>query len=380
MSFKLRIVRSNDLSKRSYVCFYKDGKRYREFNGSNLALDIKPNFALTLEERDKLLRKLEHELLKALENDQYPATKLKEEITEAIVEIPTTSSLLKNALDKKLNSSLSKFYKRNMKYIHDDLVRFLTDAELQGPITSLKTKRMDEFLSKYKTSGTYYMNKRRDLTVLISSVSRELEVPLSMVTNTNRMKSQARLHQIYRKEQLQPILTYLKQNNPNLYLCCLITYGCFLRPHEEVRKLSIHHIKKDFSEIHLSGSENKGRRVRVVSIPTYVREVLKDRCQGNPQDTNIFTQTVKPFNDAYFNTQWKRCWDKMYKLGLVETNQTLYSFRHTAAVNVYHKTKDVHILQQLLGHSDMIVTLKYLRGLGELNSEKLKEVMPELEL
>ena len=63
---------------------------------------------------------------------------------------------------------------------------------------------------------------------------------------------------------------------------------------------------------------------------------------------------------------------------MIKPNQTLYSFRHTAAVNVYHKTKDVHILQQLLGHSDMIVTLIYLRGLGELNSDKLREVMPEL--
>lgn len=47
----------------------------------------------------------------------------------------------------------------------------------------------------------------------------------------------------------------------------------------------------------------------------------------------------------------------MLKLGLIEKDQTLYSFRHTAVVNVYKKTKDLHILQQLLQHSNMIVTL-----------------------
>ncbi|MCF8452098.1 MAG: tyrosine-type recombinase/integrase [Pedobacter sp.] len=380
MSYEIRIVTSNDLNKRSYVTFYYKGKRVREYNGNNIGIDLKPNYAKTIRERSKLLKQLEHEIIKVLEQDMYPLSTGAEFISEAVDKIPTTLSLLKNALDKKLNSSLSKFYKRNMKYIHDNLVSFLTDQELQGPIISLKTKRIEEFLSRYKTSGTYYMNKRRDLTVLFSSISKEIEQPLLIIKNTDRMKSQARLHQIYRKEQLQPILEYLKVNNPNLYLCCLITYGCFLRPHEEIRKLCFSHIKKDFTEIHLSGAENKGRKVRVVSIPLYVRQVLKERWTEQPQEFNIFTNSTKPFNDAYFNTQWKRCWDKMYKLNLVETNQTLYSFRHTAAVNVYHKTKDVHILQQLLGHSDMIVTLKYLRGLGELNSDKLKEVMPELDI
>ena len=63
---------------------------------------------------------------------------------------------------------------------------------------------------------------------------------------------------------------------------------------------------------------------------------------------------------------------------MIKPNQTLYSFRHTAAVNVYYKTKDIYILQQLLGHYDMAVTLKYLRGLGEFNHDQLKNLMPEL--
>ena len=116
MSFKIRIVSSKELSKRSYVCFYKDGKRFREFNGNNIGLDIKPNFASSISERDKLLRKLEHELLKALESEEYPKASILEN-SEILNEVPTTLNLLKNALDKKLNSSLSKFYNRNKKLL-----------------------------------------------------------------------------------------------------------------------------------------------------------------------------------------------------------------------------------------------------------------------
>jgi site-specific recombinase XerD len=69
----------------------------------------------------------------------------------------------------------------------------------------------------------------------------------------------------------------------------------------------------------------------------------------------------------------------MFEKKLIYENQTIYSFRHTAAVKVYRKTKDLHLLQQLLGHSDMIVTLKYLRGLGEVNMDRLREAAPDLD-
>ena len=69
----------------------------------------------------------------------------------------------------------------------------------------------------------------------------------------------------------------------------------------------------------------------------------------------------------------------MYTQGILQKDQTIYSFRHTAAVDVYNRTKDIHIIQQLMGHSTMIVTLNYLRGLGELNSQQLKDALPVLE-
>ena len=42
---------------------------------------------------------------------------------------------------------------------------------------------------------------------------------------------------------------------------------------------------------------------------------------------------------------------------------TLYSFRHTGAIKVFEKTGSPQKLQQVMGHSDMKVSLTYLRGL-----------------
>lgn len=152
----------------------------------------------------------------------------------------------------------------------------------------------------------------------------------------------------------------------------------FLRPHNEVRLLAKKHFNKDYTVITLSGFENKSRVIRSVNVPVFVQEKIKPILDSVKRDDNIFSLNPQPFNDDYFRTLWTRAKKQMLEKGIIRKEQTIYSFRHTAAVNVYKKTKDLHILQQLLGHSDMIVTLKYLRGLGVHNTEELRNVMPEL--
>jgi integrase len=111
-------------------------------------------------------------------------------------------------------------------------------------------------------------------------------------------------------------------------------------------------------------------------VADYIREEIVSKFSGLPDDINIFSLHRIPHNQYYFNTAWTRVWENAeIKL---KKNETIYSFRHSAAVHVYRKTKDIHIVQQLIGHSDMIVTLKYLRGLGELNIEDQKQYMPTL--
>ena len=49
---------------------------------------------------------------------------------------------------------------------------------------------------------------------------------------------------------------------------------------------------------------------------------------------------------------------------------TLYSFRHTGAIEIYKRTGSLSKLQKAMGHSSLKVSLTYLRG---LEVEDLKE-------
>ena len=380
------IVTSDDLNKRSYVTFYFNNIRVREFHGKNIGQRINPNRANTLEERAQLLKKLKFELHKALDANQYPIDSDLEKTIKSINDTNSISDtqitaieLLFEAVKDKLRTDLSKTYKRDLKSVYRQFRDFMLPEESKGMIINITTARIEKFLSQFGSTGTYFMNKRRNLSVLFSAAGRLIDKPLKSVKETKRRKSKAKLHEKYNYEQIKPILKYLKVHYPNLHICCLLTYGSWLRPHEEIRLLSMDNFKNDNTEVHLSGNENKGGKVRVVYIPDYIRVEINPILSNLTRYDNIFSLQPEPFNESYFNTQWSRAWAKMFELGLIYENQTIYSFRHTAAVALYKKTKDVYLLQQLLGHSSIVVTLKYLRNLGALSSNELKESAPTLD-
>jgi len=368
-----KIILSQNSKVRAYIVFYYKGKRVRIYNGKLLNLDIFPNKAKTITEKKRLFNNLLFELKEALKKNTFTDKPVKE------TPIFTTAEVLTNSLNSKLKSDLSNTYKRDLISVSNQFLDFLNHSEKEASIEHLKLNRIEEFLSQFNSTGTYYMNKRRNLGVLFNTAGKITEKPVNTIAKTTKRKVKNRLHKVYEPEQLKVILPFLMTYNYHLYLCCLITYGCFLRPHKEVRNLTAGHFKKNISEIHLSGSENKGQRVRVVYVPNYVKKELDAILPYLKPIDNIFSKNINPYNESYFNTAWSRAWKKMYKMEIIEKNQTIYSFRHTAAVVIYRRTKDVNLLKSLLGHSSILVTLKYLRGLGEYNEEMLKDAAPQLE-
>ena len=162
---------------------------------------------------------------------------------------------------------------------------------------------------------------------------------------------------------LKELLENIQSYNKPLYICALLTYGCLLRPHQEIRCLKWRDFSDDLSLISLSGNKVKSKRNRVVPVPEYIR---KELTRGDVNN-NIFTDTSKPYNNSYFKGIWRR-----FKKALpsVEQGITLYSFRHTGAIEIYKRTGSLSKLQKAMGHSSLKVSLTYLRG---LEVEDLKE-------
>ena len=147
-----------------------------------------------------------------------------------------------------------------------------------------------------------------------------------------------------------------------------MTYGCLLRPYREIRELKWFDFSDDLSYIHLSGNRNKSGRNRIVSVPSYVREILVKEKPKN----NIFLGRPQPLNQDYFKTLWSR-FKRQYNL-LEQDN--LYSFRHSRDIEIFKRTSYITKLQRAVGHSSINVSLTYLRDLElpELKEEDIPKV------
>jgi integrase len=114
--------------------------------------------------------------------------------------------------------------------------------------------------------------------------------------------------------------------------------------------------------ITLSGEANKSKRNRVIGLPPYVSEAMLYFRQNNDLGSSrgyVFENGDKPYNKDFFKLLWR----KFRLSNTLEPGCTLYSFRHSGAIAVYEKTGSIVKLQTALGHSDLRVSLTYLRGI-----------------
>ena len=350
MSVKYPKIKS-DNKQRFYVVFYNNGKRYRLFNGSKINSNLFPN-SYPVAKRYEIAQLLAAEVFKFITSGlsvQEPVRVL----------CKSDKQYLKLALDNKLKGDYSDKYKSMLRFVYDGFVSHLTDE-------NITSKDVKSYLNHYAL-GVSYNTIKRHLNVLINE-ARNIGMNSNPMESIKAKKTKAKLHKPYKDINL--ILNEIKLFSDNLFLCCLMTYGCLLRPHREIRELKWSDFSDDLGYIHLSGNRNKSGKNRIVPVPIYVRELL---VKGQPQH-NIFTGTTRPLNEDYFKTLWGR-FKRVSKL--LEQDQTLYSFRHTGAIEIFKRTGSITKLQKAMGHSSINVSLTYLRGLeiAELKEEDMPNIL-----
>jgi len=339
---------------RIFVEFYQNKKRYRLFNGSKINIEIYPN-SYPIRRRIEIGNQLASEVYSLLTKG------ISMEMLKTSFHIkPNMSDIdyIKVALEKKLKEDYSEKYKSMLRFSYRCLLK-------QNTTQTITSKHIKNIVGKY-TAGVSQNTIKRHLSVLVNE-ARSIGMTSDPMLHIKTKKTNAKLHKPY--QNITKILQEIKEHNPNLYLCCLMTYGCLLRPHREIRELTWSDFSDDLKYIHLSGNRNKSGRNRIVPVPTYVRELLE---RGEPHH-NIFSGKPQPLNQDYFKTLWSRF---KKQSNLLEQGQTLYSFRHSGAIEIFKRTGSITKLQKAMGHSSINVSLTYLRGLeiSELEEEDMPMV------
>jgi len=323
--------------------FYAN-RRYRFWTGKVIGLK------LTSHDNPELLKAAFE--LKLIEGWR-PIQKPKEEVEL----IPTVVDILNKGIRDKISQGCSERYIKDARRV----VTLWKKFERDNNIRNIEIDKLcEKHLSKLIIRPTWGPKTQRTIKSTISSL-------LCMPKLTSAIKLHKPLSKLNKPvDNISEVINEIKKYNGNLYLCCLLTYGCLLRPHREIRELTWGDFTSELSYIKLSGDRNKSGRNRIVPVPSYIKEIL---VKGESRN-NIFTSSNKPPNPDYFKTLWSR-FKKVSKL--IEQDQTLYSFRHSGAIDIFKRTGSITKLQKAMGHSSINVSLTYLRGLElpELNEEDM---------
>ena len=253
--------------------------------------------------------------------------------------------LFNSLMSAKLSEPLSKKYRKALYDLANKLRQRLVKSG------GINTEYIDSLILKH-TNNTSYNTTRRHLNVLVNYLH-DNGFPI----DKSKLKARKQVEALHKPiDDIASMLELVKSFNYNLYVCCLLTYGCLLRPHKEIRMLKWGEFSDSLSFIRLSGGRVKSKRNRLVPVPLYVR---KELVKGQ-YDSNIFSDSEKAYGASYFSGLWKRF--KRHNKN-IEDGITLYSFRHTGAMEIYKRTGSLHKLQKAMGHSTINVSITYLRGL-----------------
>ena len=274
----------------------------------------------------------------------------------------TVIKALKQSVEIKIKQGCSERYIKDARRIVELWERYEREQHIKNlTLNELELSHLRNFLVRPNWCAKTQRTVKSTLSPLISDYRPNL------FSKVKLKKPNSTLHKPF--DNINDILNDIKLFNSKLYLCCLLTYGCLLRPHREIRELTWNDFSDDLKYIHLSGHRNKSGRNRIVPVPSYIRDIL---VRGERLH-NIFSNQPQPLNKDYFKTLWHRF---KKQSNVLEQGQTLYSFRHSGAIEIFKRTGSITKLQKAMGHSSINVSLTYLRGLeiAELKEEDMPKV------
>jgi integrase len=388
-----------DLSKRWYVYYSyrepKTDKLKRQppiYKGAN-RFDTKAERLEILMAYKLALKKLLSQGYSPYENYKVTEAKIdtlekentKDAISMASANDYTTRKALNFALEQKL-PYLSRRGKINIRGNHKRFLAWLEDQKLDTiNIKDLKRREVSIFLNtikKYdkhrnltdepinaKTRNGY----RTSLSSLFSQLVSDDIVEYNIITAIKKLKENPKKHKSYSDSQIKVMCEYMDKSDPYLRKFTQFIAYAFLR-NVEVCRLKVGDIDLENRRLYV---QTKTEAQEVVPIIGSLAKVIEQMELQKYKSTDFVfsdSETCGEWNVSE-KTKTNHFYDRfaiMKKELELDADQTLYSFKHTAASNLYNSLAsegkaDEQVLTELMGftrHKTKSQLRKYLRGIG----------------
>ncbi|WP_031526994.1 tyrosine-type recombinase/integrase [Dyadobacter crusticola] len=164
---------------------------------------------------------------------------------------------------------------------------------------------------------------------------------------------------------------------PELWFFVRMIYYTFCRPWEEVRKMQVSDIKDDHIFIYADTSKTNHR---TVMIPPALEAIFKEwNVRDYPPTFYIFSHGYKPGKTLVsHNFFYDKHIKVLKKMELAGQGYDIYGWKHTGVIALYKATKDLMLVKEQCGHSDISQTVQYLRDLGVFHYATGINLFPEI--
>lgn len=289
----------------------------------------------------------------------------------------TLTECLDRVIDlKRLKSSSLKSYRYTKKKFVSWLnVKGFNDIYPQNFTHELAIEFLDYTLSHYNFSGKTHNNCLSIMKAMFFLLKKRKIVEMNPFVDIAELEEEQGKNFPLTKEELSKFNEYLKSNRPQFNIPCKLTYYCFLRRTELIR-IRIQDINLDNNTIIVHSGSAKNKIQQSVTIPKKLESLLRKLnldqypghyyLYGKYERINEFP-VIKP---DHISMQFSKIRDK---LG-IDKSKGFYALKHTGVCALYNATKDPYLVMAQCRHSDIRITMVYLRSLGLTVSEKIREV------
>jgi integrase len=361
-----------DLSKRWYIDFKvwdTDKQQYVRKQDTSM------NKYRTLTERrqqaNRKLREITKLLAEGYTSGSTPA------INIGLPRNPTLLDAVKLVTERKLASGRKhENYPRLMREVK--LFPSLANAALEHvrPVNVLAF--LDNLAARGMEPKTY--NGYRDTLSAVFNYLLKLEaVSRNPVRGVDRRKVVASdEHQPYTDAQRQAVRDELAQRgDAQLQLFISFIYYCFVRIGSELRLLRVGDLLAH--TVRVPGTRAKNDKAEHVAIPRQLAALIDGHAlRSYPADFYVFTRGGQP-GPVPVGKNWfaKRHRAVLEAVGLAGGNHSLYSYKHTGAINLYLATRDIELVRRHCRHQHAGITATYLRKLGAMHDGEQLNAMPD---
>jgi len=161
-----------------------------------------------------------------------------------------------------------------------------------------------------------------------------------------------------------------------LWLAIQMLFYCFIRP-GELRLLKISAINFEYDFIEIPGSISKNKKTEKVVIPSQLKNQITG-LQNYPNNCYILSKNGCPGNcpisTKWLNDNHKKILDQLK----IKGNYAFYSWKHTGVVKAVKAGINIKDLQMQLRHHSLDMVNEYLKNLGVLDSDDLRNRFPTL--